>query len=146
MNQDFSIKGEDSPTNPIRLLTQKTVGAAMQQKPFSLGDAVGFLRPYYGDGAPDVLTSLKKVSDAQAAMINLCPAWFWQGDGLTPGCPQTLRFWMLMDNPDAPSGMDFVRQDVISVKDFVAVTLEGNAVLARAEADWKKSGKKTRST
>jgi hypothetical protein len=26
MYQDFSIKGEDSPTNPIRLLTQKTVG------------------------------------------------------------------------------------------------------------------------
>ncbi len=143
MYQDFSIKGEDSATNPIRLLTQKTVGAAMQQRSFSPSDAVEFLRPYFGDGAPDVLTSLKKVSEAQAAMIKLCPAWFWQGDGLTPGGLQTLRFWMLMDNPDAPPGMAFVRQDVISVKDYVAAVVAGDAALARAEVEWKKSGRKT---
>jgi hypothetical protein len=99
MYQDFSTKGDDSPANPIQWLTQKTVGAAMGRKSFSPSDAVEFLRPYHGDGTPDVLTSLKKVSEAHAAIIKLCPAWFWQGDGLTPGGLQTLRCWMLMGKP-----------------------------------------------
>jgi len=136
MYQDFSVKGEDSPTNPIRLLTQRTVGAALRHEAFTPDDAVNFLRPVYGDGARDLLASLKQVALAQAAMIKLCPAWFWQGDGLTPGGLQTLRFWMLMDNPDAPPGMAFVRQDVIGVKEFLA----GNA---EAQSAWKAAGKKT---
>lgn len=143
MYQDFTTKGGDSPNNPIRLLTQKTVGAAMQRRAFGDRDAVEFLRPYYGDGAADLLTSLKDVSVAQAEMIKLCPAWFWQGDGLTPGGLQTLRFWMLMDNPDAPPGMEFVRQDVVGVNEYVAAALAGDAVLARTETEWKRTGKKT---
>jgi hypothetical protein len=143
MYQDFTTKGNDSPNNPIRLLTQRTVGAAMQRRAFSPSDAVEFLRPYYGDGAADLLVSLKKVSVAQAEMIKLCPAWFWQGDGLTPGGLQTLRFWMLMDNPEAPPGMAFVRQDVVGVKDYVAAELAGDAAFAQAKADWRNAGKKT---
>ncbi len=120
MYQDFTVKGEDSPFNPIRLLTERTVGAALQHRAFTEADATEFLRPMYGNGAADLLASLHDVSVAQEYMIKLCPAWFWQGDGLTPGGLQTLRFWMLMDNPDAPPGMEWVRQDTISLKDFVA--------------------------
>ena len=143
MYQDFVTKGADSTTNPIRLLTQKTVGAAMQEQPFTPADAIEFLRPHYGDGAADMLASLRQVSIARAEMIKLCPAWFWQGDGLTPGGPTTLRFWMLMDNPEAPPGMAFVRQDVVAVKDYVAQVLAGPAALARAEAAWNMAGRKT---
>jgi hypothetical protein len=42
--------------------------------------------------------------------------------------------------------MDFVRQDVLSVKDYAAAVLASDAALARAEADWKKSERKRRST
>ena len=143
MYQDFVTKGVDSPTNPIRLLTQRTVGAALKREPFTTDDALAFLKPYYGDGARDLLASLKQVSDAQAAMIKLCPAWFWQGDGLTPGGLQTLRFWMLMDNPEAPAGMAFVRQEVVGVNEYVASVRAGDAALKRAETAWHKAGKKT---
>lgn len=143
MYQDFTVKGIDSPTNPIRLLTQKTVGAAMRGHDFAPADAVEFLRPYYGDGTADLLSSLKQVAVARAAMIKLCPAWFWQGDGLTPGGPQTLRFWMLMDHPEAPAGMAFVRQDVVGVREYVARVLAGGAALARAQDGWRQAGRKT---
>ena len=143
MYQDFSTKGGDSTTNPIRLLTQRTVGAALRRERFTADDAVAFLKPTYGEGAADLLASLKSVSVAQAAMIKLCPAWFWQGDGLTPGGLQTLRFWMLMDNPEAPPGMAFVRQDVVGVREYVASVVAGDTALARAQAAWKKAGRKT---
>lgn len=118
MYQGFAGKGAEA-KDPIRLLTNRTLGAAMNRQPFSEGDAVAFLRPSYGDGAADLLQSLEHVAFAQAELIKLCPAWFWQGDGLTAGGPQTLSFWMLMDNPDAPPGMAFVRQDVESVMDYL---------------------------
>jgi hypothetical protein len=143
MYQDFTTKGEDSPTNPIRLLTQKTVGAALQRQKFTADNAVEFLTPYYGAGAGDLLASLKQVSLAQAEMIKLCPAWFWQGDGLTPGGLQTLRFWMLMDNPEAPAGMAFVRQDVVGINEYVASVRKGDSALRRAEIAWRKAGRKT---
>lgn len=141
--QDYTLRGGDTSDNPIRVLTEKTVGLAMQNKPWTAEDAEKFLRHYYGDGARDLLASLKAVSVSQTAMIKLCPAWFWQGDGLTPGGLQTLKFWMLMDNPDAPPGMAFVRQDVVGVKEFVAAKLKGDAVLASAQAAWKAAGKQT---
>jgi dienelactone hydrolase len=127
MYQDFTTKGEDSTLNPIRLLTQRTVGAAIKHESFTRADAVKFLQPTYGAGSADLLDSLKQVSLAQSYLIKLCPAWFWQGDGLTPGGLQTLRFWMLMDNPDAPPGMAWVRQDTMSVKDFVADARKENS-------------------
>jgi hypothetical protein len=141
--QDFTVKGEDSPTNPIRLLTQRTVGAAMRGQDFSRSDAVEFLRPDYGDGAGDLVESLHEVALARAEMIKLCPAWFWQGDGLTPGGPQPLRFWMLMDNPDAPPGMAFARQDVVGVKEYALAERAGPEALARAVAAWRRERRKT---
>jgi hypothetical protein len=143
MYQDFSPKGDDSPSNPIRLLTERTVGAAVQGQPFTQEMAAAFLRPYYGPGAEDILVSLKMVSVAQTEMIKLCPAWFWQGDGLTPGGLQTLRFWMLMDNPEAPPGMAFVRQNAVSVKEYVAALRSGGTGLSQAQAAWKKERKET---
>jgi hypothetical protein len=115
----------------------------MRGRAFAPADAVEYLRPYYGDGAADLLASLQQVSLARAEMIKLCPAWFWQGDGLTPGGPQTLRFWMLMDHPEAPVGMAFVRQDVVSVKDYAAAVRAGDAALQQAKTDWRAAGKKT---
>ena len=115
----------------------------MRQQKLTQDDAVAFLKPFYGDGSEDLLLSLKKVSVAQEAMIKLCPAWFWQGDGLTPGGLVTLHFWNLMDNPDAPPGMAFVRQNVVSVKEYVAALLSGDAGLQQKEAEWKSTHKET---
>ncbi len=143
MYQDFTTKGDDSPNNPIRLLTEETVGAAIQRKSFTRENAVAFLKSYYGDGTVDLLTSLKSVSVAQTELIKLCPAWFWQGDGLTPGGPQTLRFWMLMDHPEAPAGMSFVRQDVVSVKEYAAALLTDPVSRKKTQASWKAAEKKT---
>lgn len=143
MYQDFVVKGEDSPDNPIRLLTEKTVGAAVKRRPVTQQDALAFLRPYFGKGSEELLVSLKKVSVAQAEMIKLCPAWFWQGDGLTPGGLVTLRFWMLMDNPDAPPGMAFVRQNVIGVKEYVSALLAGDAAFKKSETKWQAQRKET---
>lgn len=129
--------------DPIRLLTDKAVAAAMKGRDVTDAEAIQFLKPYYGGGANDLLLSLKKVSLAQAGLIKLCPAWFWQGDGLTPGGPQTLKFWMLVDHPDAPLGMAFVRQDVVGVKEYAGKVLAGEAALEKAQEAWKRENKKT---
>jgi hypothetical protein len=50
---------------------------------------------------------------------------------------------MLMDNPDAPAGMAFVRQNVVSLKEYVAALLSGKAGLEQSEAAWKKAHKET---
>ncbi len=138
--QDYMVKGDDSLDNPIRLLTQQTVGAAMNQRAFSDQDAVRFLQPYYGKGSEDLLKSLKAVSIAQSKFIQLMPAWFWQGDGLTPGGLQAYRFWMLMDHPDAPKRMSFIRKNAISLTDYVNAVIKGNDALKKAEATWKSNG------
>src|SRR5208282_527924 len=54
--------------DPIRLLTDKAVAAAMSGGDFTDAEAVNFLKPYYGDGAASLLLSLKKVSIAQAEL------------------------------------------------------------------------------
>jgi len=129
--------------DPIALLTDEAVVQALDGKNFTDAKAVKFLKPYYRDGARDLLLSLTKVGIAQEALIKLCPAWFWQGDGLTPGGPQTLKFWQLVDNPDAPPGMAFVRQDVIGVPEYAAKVVAGHAALQKALQEWKREGKKT---
>ncbi|HEX7845230.1 MAG TPA: hypothetical protein VF476_05460, partial [Chitinophagaceae bacterium] len=112
---DYEIKGDDSPDNPIRRLTQHTVGKVMRNEKVGPKEAVDFLKKYYGNGAEALLKSLNAVALAQEENIKLKPAWFWQGDGLTPGGPGTERYWMFLDNPEAPAGMSFIRQDVVSV-------------------------------
>jgi len=141
--QDYTVKGDDSLDNPIRLLTQKTVGSAMNGKEFIDQDAVKFLQPYYGKGSEELLNSLKAVSIAQRDFIQLMPAWFWQGDGLTPGGLQSYRFWMLMDNPEAPPGMSFIRQNAVSLPEYVNAVIAGNSSLKKAETVWNANGQQT---
>lgn len=141
--QDFQIKGDDDPDNPIRLLTQQTVGNAIQNKKFDRTDAIDFLKKYYGEGAEALLKSLELVTAAQTDNIKTKPAWFWQGDGLTPGGLSTERYWMFMDNPDAPKGMGFIRQNVVSVKEYADAVIAGKDKLAQAEQKWKAAGRLT---
>lgn len=140
--QDFQIKGDDKANNPIRLLTQRTVGATLKNEEFNRTDAVRFLEKYYGRGADALLKSLELVTKAQVENIKTKPAWFWQGDGLTPGGLGTERFYMFMDNPEAPAGMKFIRQDVVGVREYV------NAIIAKNSFDseinrWKSEKRKT---
>lgn len=123
--QDYQLKSKtgDALDHPIRLLTQKTVGAAIAGKPFTDADALAFLRPWYRDGSEPLLRSLKDVGLAQESFIKLSPAWFWRGDGLTPGGLDVPRLWKLKDEPEAPPGMAFVRQNAISLPAYAAATL-----------------------
>lgn len=141
--QDFQIKGDDSPDNPIRLLTQQTVGHAIQNKKFDRSDALNFLKKYYGKGAEALLKSLEYVTAAQANNIKTKPAWFWQGDGLTPGGLSTERYWMFIDHPDAPKNMTFIRQNVVSVKEYTDAVIAGKDALAKAEQKWKREQRLT---
>jgi len=147
-NHDFTLKtGKgDSYDNPVRVLAQKTTAAAFAQKPFTDADAIAFLTPYYGQGAPALLRSLKDVSRAQETYIKLSPAWFWRGDGLTPfGAGVSRAPWQLMDNPEAPPGMAYVRQDAISITDYVNATHAAKSTTPTDAqlAAWKTAGKKT---
>ncbi|WEK21379.1 MAG: hypothetical protein P0Y49_09520 [Candidatus Pedobacter colombiensis] len=141
--QDFQIKGDDEPNNPIRLLTQQTVGTALKGERFERSNALIFLKKYYGNGADALLKSMELVTKAQIENIKLKPAWFWQGDGLTPGGLGTERYWMFMDNPDAPKGMSFIRQDMVGVKEYTDALIAGKAELSAAMIRWKKNNRKT---
>ncbi|HEX7903965.1 MAG TPA: hypothetical protein VF487_08815, partial [Chitinophagaceae bacterium] len=141
--QDFQIKGDDDADNPIRLLTQMTVGKKLKGERFDRSDAVNFLKQSYGNGAESLLKSLELVTKAQEENIKLKPAWFWQGDGLTPGGLGTERYWMFMDNPDAPKGMAFIRQDVVGVKEYTDAFKAGNENFTRQQKLWKEQNRST---
>jgi hypothetical protein len=136
--QDFQIKGDDDADNPIRLLVQQTVGKAIKHEGFERADAVNFLKKYYGEAAGALLRSLELVTQAQQDNIKLKPAWFWQGDGLTPGGLSTERYWMFMDNPEAPKGMAFIRQNIVGVKEYTDAVISGKDALTKAEQLWQK--------
>lgn len=116
--QDYTLRGEDTADNPVRRLTQLTVAGAMNRKPWSDADAEAYLAKSYRKAAPYVLESLKAVGHAQEQFIKLMPAWFWRGDGLSVGGLQPLQFWQMFDNPEAPAGMAFVRQEVVGVPEY----------------------------
>lgn len=116
--QDYTLRGEDSADNPVRRLTQLTVAGAMNGEPWSDADAEKYLAGIYRKAAPHVLQSLKAVARAQEQFIKLMPAWFWRGDGLSVGGLQPLRFWQMFDNPEAPAGMAFVRQEAVGVPEY----------------------------
>ena len=124
--QDYTLRGEDSADNPVRRLTQLTVAGAMNNKPWSDADAEKYLTKTYRKAAPHVLQSLKAVAHAQEQFIKLMPAWFWRGDGLSVGGLQPLRFWQMFDNPEAPAGMAFVRQEVVGVPEYCAAWRTGD--------------------
>lgn len=111
--EDYTLRGEDTADNPVRRLTQLSVAGAMNGKPWTDADALTFLQKPYGKGALHVLASLKAAGHAQQQFIKLMPAWFWRGDGLSVGGIQPLQFWQMFDNPEAPEGMAFVRQDAV---------------------------------
>ncbi|WP_148233492.1 hypothetical protein [Pseudopedobacter saltans] len=141
--QDFQIKGDDKADNPIRLLAQETVGKALKNEKFERKDAVTFLEKYYGKGADNLLKSLELVTSAQEDNIKTKPAWFWQGDGLTPGGLGTERYYMFLDNPEAPSGMKFIRQEVVSLKEYVNATLKGKDFLQAQAVRWQSEKRRT---
>lgn len=141
--QDYTLRGEDSHDNPIRRLTQLTVAAAMNRRPFARNDADAFLRKYYGDGTDALLSSLESVAAAQENFIKLMPAWFWRGDGLSVGGLQPPRLWMMHDNPEAGGRMKFVRQDAVGVPAYIAEFLKGEPALAEAQRKWKAEGLST---
>ncbi|MGN0188405.1 MAG: hypothetical protein ACI395_02700 [Candidatus Cryptobacteroides sp.] len=124
-NQDYIIRGSDSADNPIRRLTQVTFASAIEGKPFSDAQALDFLAKEYKKAAPNVLASLKAVSDANENLIKIMPAWFWRGDGLSVGGTQPFNFWFFFDNPEAPDRMGFVRQDVVGIPEYVSAVLDG---------------------
>ena len=124
--QDYTLRGEDSADNPVRRLTQLTVAGAMNRKPWSDADAEKYLAKTYRKAAPHVLQSLKAVAHAQEQFIKLMPAWFWRGDGLSVGGLQPLRLWQMFDNPEAPAGMAFVRQEVVGVPEYCEAWRTGN--------------------
>ena len=124
--QDYTLRGEDSADNPVRRLTQLTVAGAMNRKPWSDADAEKYLAKTYRKAAPHVLQSLKAVAHAQEQFIKLMPAWFWRGDGLSVGGLQPLKFWQMFDNPEAPAGMAFVRQEVVGVPEYCTAWRTGN--------------------
>ncbi len=124
--QDYTLRGEDSADNPVRRLTQLTVAGAMNRKPWSDADAEKYLAKTYRKAAPHVLQSLKAVAHAQEQFIKLMPAWFWRGDGLSVGGLQPLKFWQMFDNPEAPAGMAFVRQEVVGVPEYCMAWRTGN--------------------
>ncbi|MEI3554494.1 MAG: hypothetical protein V8Q54_07555 [Alistipes senegalensis] len=112
--------------NPVRRLTQLTVAGAMNRKPWSDADAEKYLAKTYRKAAPHVLQSLKAAAHAQEQFIKLMPAWFWRGDGLSVGGLQPLQFWQMFDNPEAPAGMAFVRQEVVGVPEYCTAWRTGN--------------------
>ena len=141
--QDFKSKSKGDEYNPIRLLTQQTVGADIAGNRFTNTDALVFLQKYYGKGSEDLLKSLHYVTEAQKDNIKLTPAWFWKGDGLTPGGLTEGRYWKFRDNPDAPAGMTFVRQEVVGLPEYCEAALKGEITLAQAEKQWKSEGRRS---
>lgn len=138
---DFTAKSKGDLQNPVRLLTQKTIGSILNHKKFDEKDAVAFLKPYYGAASASLLESMKAVTRSQEARIKLMPAWFWQGDGLTPGGLSEGRFWKYKDDPGAPAGMEFVRQGVVSVLDYSQAIIDNN--LDQKKKEWKSAGRTT---
>ena len=140
--QDFMAERFDS-GNPIRMLSQNTYASAMLGHSFTDEDALQFLEPYYGSGSRDLLTSLKAVADAQGSYIKLLPAWFWHGDGLTPGGPGANRFWMLHDHPDAVGRMDFIRRNAVGVPEYMEAFLSGEQGYASKQREWSRQNRIT---
>ena len=140
---DYVLSGEDRLDNPIRRLTLKHIGVVMRGGRFTGNDARSFLKPYYGKGTDDILRSLHATTVAQENYIKLQPAWFWYGDGLTPGGIKPQPYWMFADNPDAPDRMGFVRQNVVSLGDYVSEAVKGAEALQAACVKWSEEGKLT---
>lgn len=141
--QDYTLRGEDSADNPVRRLTQLTVAGAMNRKPWSDADAEKYLAKTYRKAAPHVLRSLKAVARAQEQFIKLMPAWFWRGDGLSVGGLQPLRFWQMFDNPEAPAGMAFVRQEAVGVPEYCTAWRTGNRSDEELAAKYHAEGRLT---
>ena len=142
-NQDFIIRGDDSPDNPIRRLTQITFASAIDGREFTDEQALDFLKKFYKKGAPHVLASLKNVSDANESLIKLTPAWFWRGDGLSVGGVQPINLWQFFDNPEAPGRMGFVRQNVAGIPEYVQWRLKEKAGDEAAAAFFHAQGRLT---
>lgn len=139
--QDYTLRGEDSADNPVRRLTQLTVAGAMNGRPWSDAEAEAFLRKAYRKGAPHVLQSLKAAARAQEQFIKLMPAWFWRGDGLSVGGLQPLQFWQMFDNPEAPAGMAFVRQDAVGVPEYCTAWRTGSRSDEALDAEYRAAGR-----
>lgn len=136
---DFTTRSKGDLGNPIRLLTRETFGSALNNRKFDEQDAVAFLKPYYGNASKPIIQSMNSVSHSHEMLIKLQPSWFWQGDGLTPGGLTDRRVWHFIDNPDAPTGMSFVRQNVVSVPEYSYAIINKN--LNKKLKEWNTNGK-----
>ena len=140
---DYRARGEDPADNPIKMLWCAQLGARIQGRNFTEEDAIIYLNQLYGSASKNVINSLTAVCDEYEAYIKLQPHWFWRGDGLVAGNLEQQSYWMFDDNPEAPERMGFVRQNVISVKEYVAAALLGDDALERSKKKWKAEGKLT---
>lgn len=138
--QDFICGDND---NPIRHLAQQSIGAAITGRDFTRTDAIHFLQPYYGDAAEDVLLSLECVTASQRDNIRLAPGGFWKGDGLTVGGLLDRSLYMYLDNPGAPKGMAFIREDVVGLPEYAKAMIEGEGVLNEAKLQWQHEERRT---
>ena len=143
-NQDYIIRGKDGADNPIRRLTQITFASAISGVPYTDAQALDYLKGVYNKkAAPHVLSSLKAVSDANERLINIMPAWFWRGDGLSVGGTQPFNFWYFFDNPEAPDRMGFVRQNVVGIPEYVNAMLSDGRTEAELDSFYHGQGRLT---
>lgn len=138
---DFTSRSKGDLNNPIRLITRETFGAALNHRKFNEADAILFLSPYYGNASADLIKSMNYVTLSQELLIKLLPSWFWQGNGLTPGGLTDRRVWQYIDNPEAPAGMDFVRQNVVAVPLYSQAIIYKN--VNEKTKEWEAGGKIT---
>lgn len=138
--QDFICGDND---NPIRHLAQKSIGAALCGHSFTRTDAIDFLRSHYGEAAEDILCSLESVTVAQRDNIRLAPGGFWKGDGLTVGGLLDRSIYMYLDNPGAPQGMGFIREDVVGLPEYVKTMIDGEEAMNQACLRWREENRRT---
>ncbi|MGN0188403.1 MAG: hypothetical protein ACI395_02690 [Candidatus Cryptobacteroides sp.] len=145
--QDYRAKSKHDEGNPLRLLTQRTVAAAVSGRSFTRNDALDYLSGIYGSAADPLLRSLECVTSAQSDNIKLTPAWFWKGDGLTVGGLAYNRLWKYADNSASEGGrMEFIRKDVVGIPEYCEAAIldvKSPGHLSDMLARWKSEGRRT---
>ena len=145
--QDFKSKSKYDEANPVRLLTQKTVAAAISGNPMGRADALEYLQGIYGTAANGVLSMLECVTAALSDEVKLTPAWFWKGDGLTVGGLAYNRLWKFADNDASEGGrMEFIRGDIVGIPEYCEAVIKDVTVPGFLDAklrNWADEGRRT---
>ena len=145
--QDYRSKSKNDEANPIRILTQNTVAAAVTGKSFTRNDALNYLNGIYGNGDEPILRMLEAVTSALSDEVKLTPSWFWKGDGLTVGGLAFNRLWKFADNnADEGGRMEFIRQEVVGIPEYCEAVIKDVKTPGYLDASlraWKQAGKRT---